>query len=237
MHFTCRAASGIPVAACVIGITWAMAGCSQSSGLPVAPSALTPTTPRGAPIVTEAVPSMGSAEGGATVKIVGTGFMPGMVATFDGIRVTGRFDSRDISFSTFYTEAPAHAAGAVDLVVTNPDGQSQRLPGGYTYAPQESFDLNGVWGGFAFDAMHTAVEFVIQGNRLVSASCAHDNFPIPFTFSDFPTVEKGEFALIADGGATISGRIVSASEVVGIVSFAPACTSTPLPWRADRKNN
>ena len=42
---------------------------------------------------------------------------------------------RDTSFTTFYTETPAHAVGTVDLVVSNPDGQSHRVEAGYTYAP------------------------------------------------------------------------------------------------------
>jgi hypothetical protein len=161
--------------------------------------------------------------------------MPGMVAMFDGIKVGGRYDSRDTSFSTFYTETPAHAPGIVDLVVTNPDGQSHRLAGGYTYAPQESFDLNGAWGGSSFNGTDTWVEFVIQDNRLVSASCAYD-VRTPFTFANFPTVANGEFSFTADGGATISGRIVAASEVLGTISFPP-CTSTPLlMWRASRES-
>lgn len=99
---------------------------------------------------------------------------------FDGIKVGGRYDSRDTSFLTFYTETPAHAPGIVDLVVTNPDGQSHGLAGGYTYAPQESFDLNGAWGGYSLNGTDTWVEFVIQDNRLVSASCAYD-VRTPFT--------------------------------------------------------
>lgn len=215
-----------------------MSGCSQPSGSPVAPSSgapvvpSTPAPPRAAPAVTDIAPSAGAAAGGATIKIVGTGFMPGMVAIFDGIKVVGRYDFRDTSFSTFYTETPAHAPGIVDLVVTNPDGQSHRLAGGYTYAPQESFDLNGAWSGVSLDGSDISVAFVIQGNRLVSASCAYD-VRTPFTFVNFPTVENGEFSFAADGGATISGRIVAASEVLGTIRFPP-CTTVPVVWRANR---
>ena len=110
---------------CVIGLTLGLAGCSPSSGLPGSPSPpVVPTTSRAAPALTDIFPSVGSAAGGATIKIVGTGFMPGMTAMFDDIKVTGRFDSRDTSFTTFLSETPAHAAGTVDLTVTNPDGQS-----------------------------------------------------------------------------------------------------------------
>ena len=43
----------------------------------------------------------------------------------------------------------AHAAGSVDVVVTNPGPASQTglLTGGFTYAPPESFDFNGTGEG------------------------------------------------------------------------------------------
>ena len=156
-----------------------------------------------------------------------------MFATFDGIRVTGYFDSRDLAFTTFYTEAPAHAVGAVDVVVTNPDGQSQRLAGRFEYAPEASFDVNGDWGGFSTNGTDTWVEFVIRDNKVISASCQYDTFT-PFSFSEPPSVQNGGFSLTAEGGATLSGRIVAASEVMGTISLPP-CTRTPLPWRANRK--
>jgi hypothetical protein len=173
--------------------------------------------------------------GGATVKIVGTGFVPGVVAMFGGVTATGRYDPRETTFSTFSIETPAHAAATVDLVVTNPDGRSARLASGYTYAPPESFDLNGTWGGYSTNGTDTWVEFEIRDNKLVRATCGYDG-TIPFTFPSFPTVENGEFSFTAAGDATISGRIVSATEVLGTVSL-PLCTTTLLPWRAGRKSN
>ena len=226
-------AAGIPLAG-VIGLMGALSGCSQSSGLPASPSVI--STPSGAaPAVTSVLPSVGSAAGGATIKIVGTGFRPGMIAMFDGIKVTGRFDSRDTSFTTFYSETPAHAVGAVDLTVINPDGQSYRVEAGYTYASPDSFDPNGDWGGYSLNGTDTWVEFVIRDNRLVSASCLF-NARVDLTFAELPSVERGEFSVIADGGATISGRIVSASEMAGTISV-PSCTTTPLMWRVSRQSD
>ena len=228
MHFSGR------TMVCAIGLTWGLAGCSQSSGLPGAPSStVNPTTSSAAPVITDILPSVGSSTGGATFKIVGTGFMPGMIAMFDGIKVTGGFDTRDQSFTTFYSETPAHAVGAVDLTVTNPDGQSHRVEAGYTYAAPDSFDPNGDWGGFSLNGTDTWVEFVIRDNRLVSASCSY-NARVDFTFAELPSVRGGEFSVVADGGATISGRIVSASEMAGTISV-PSCTTTPLPWRVNRE--
>ena len=230
MHFTSRTTS------CVIGLTWALAGCSQSSGLPGAPSPIPVPTPssHAAPDVTDVLPSVGSAGGGAIIEIVGTGFMPGMVAMFDGIKGTAEFDSPATSSTTFYTETPAHAVGTVDVVVTNPDGQSHRVAAGYTYAPPESYDPNGVWGGYTLHGSDTWVEFVIRDNRLVSASCLY-NARVDLTFAELPSVHGGEFSVVADGGATISGRIVSASEMAGTISV-PSCTTTPLTWRASRES-
>ena len=51
-----------------------------------------------------------------------------------------------------------------------------------------------------------------------------------------PRVESGEFSVTADGGATISGRIVSASEMAGTISV-PSCTTTPLLWRVSRESD
>jgi hypothetical protein len=204
------------------------------SVLPAAPSVI-PTPSNAAPVVTEVLPSVGSAAGGASIKIVGTGFMPGMIATFDGITVVAGFDFRNAPFTTFYTETPAHAPGSVDLVVTNPDGQSHRIEAGYRYAPPDSFDPNGEWGGFSLNGTDTWVEFVIRDKRLVSASCSY-NSRVDLTFAELPSVQTGEFSIMADGGATLSGRILSASEMAGTISV-PSCTTTPLPWRANRKSD
>jgi IPT/TIG domain-containing protein len=219
----------------VIGLTCAISGCSQSPGFPVAPSSTGTTTPPiGRPNVTAVIPAVGSAAGGSIVKIVGTGFMPGMIVTFDDIKVT-QVDYPTSSFTTFYTETPAHPVGTADLIVTNPDGQSQRVAAAYTYGLEDAFDMNGVWAGFTINGTDTAVGFEIRGNTLVSAVCAY-TAAVPFIFSTLPRVQNGGFSLIADDGATLSGKIVSASEIVGTINF-PACNNTRLTWRVNRKND
>ena len=103
----------------------------------------------------------------------------------------------------------------------------------YTYGPADAFDMNGVWVGFTVNGTDTAVEFEIRGNTVVSASCAY-TAATPFIFSTLPRVQNGGFSLIADDGATLAGKIVSESEIVGTMTF-PACNNALLPWRVSRK--
>jgi hypothetical protein len=103
----------------------------------------------------------------------------------------------------------------------------------YTYGLEDAFDMNGVWAGFTDNGTDTGVEFEIRGNALVSAVCAYTAV-VPFIFSTLPRVQNGGFSLIADDGATLAGKIVSESEIVGTINF-PACNNTPLTWRVSRK--
>jgi hypothetical protein len=62
--------------------------------------------------------------------VSGTGFVNGATVSFGGISATSATFGSSISLSAV---PPDHAAGTVDVVITNPDGQSATLPGGYTY--------------------------------------------------------------------------------------------------------
>jgi IPT/TIG domain len=215
----------------VIGLACAISGCSSSPDSPLGPS---PGGTAARPNVTAVVPAVGSAAGGSIVKIVGTGFMPGMTVMFDDIKVTAQVQYPTSSSTTFYTEAPAHAPGTADLIVTNPDGQFQRVRAAYTYGLEDAFDMNGVWAGFTRNGTDTAVGFEIRDNTLISAGCAY-TAAVPFIFSTLPRVENGGFSLITEDGATLAGKIVSESEIVGTINF-PACNPGLHPWRVSRKN-
>ncbi|MHB8644689.1 MAG: IPT/TIG domain-containing protein [Thermomicrobiales bacterium] len=67
---------------------------------------------------------------GLIVAITGTGFQPHAAVTFGGLPV----DHEEVLSSTvILTTPPAHAAGPVDVVVTNPDNQHATAAGGFTY--------------------------------------------------------------------------------------------------------
>ena len=82
------------------------------------------------PTVSSVTPSSGSINGGDSVTITGTNFYGTPTVTFGGTASSSvtLVDSNTLSVTT-----PAGSAGAVDVVVTNPDSQSATLTGGFTY--------------------------------------------------------------------------------------------------------
>ena len=216
------------IAAGILAIVGLTPACGRS------PSAPSPGGPPPVVIplsVTTISPVTGSTGGGASMTITGTGFKPGVVAIFDGSIVSGRFQDQQ-AFTTLSVETPPHAAGAVDVVVTNLDGASVRVSSGYVYVSAESFDLNGPWWGVAHDGSDRAVEFTIQNNMLVAASCGYEVW-VPLPFSSPSPVSNGEFSSYRADGIGMSGRIVSASEILGTMNFG-VCSG--MTWRAKRRS-
>jgi PKD repeat protein len=84
------------------------------------------------PVVAAAAPNTGSVAGGVPVTINGSGFMAGAAVTIGGIPATS---VTVLSSGSMTAITPAHAAGIVDVSVTNPDGMRGALAGGYTYMP------------------------------------------------------------------------------------------------------
>jgi len=85
--------------------------------------------PPPAPTVTRVDPGAGSTAGGTTVAVAGTGFAAGATVTFGGS--AGNVTS--LSATSIAVTTPAHAAGAVDVTVTNPDGGTATLAGAFTF--------------------------------------------------------------------------------------------------------
>ncbi len=86
--------------------------------------------PPPAPTVTAISPTSGTANGGTAVNITGTNFTSGATVSFGGTVAT---NVSVVSSSSITAATPAHAAGAVSVVVTNSSGQSGTLANGYTY--------------------------------------------------------------------------------------------------------
>jgi Domain of unknown function (DUF1929)/IPT/TIG domain/Glyoxal oxidase N-terminus len=103
----------------------------NSQGVPsVAKFVLLNSTGNPPPNPTSVVPASGSSNGGTSVTITGTGFAAGATVKFGGTAATNVVVGSSTSITA---TTPAHAGGAVDVVVTNSDNQSGTLTGGYTY--------------------------------------------------------------------------------------------------------
>jgi hypothetical protein len=75
-------------------------------------------------------PSSGLPAGGTVVTITGTNFQPGATVTFGGAPATA---VTVVSATQIDATTPAHAAGPVDVKVTNPDGGSTTVTSGFAY--------------------------------------------------------------------------------------------------------
>ena len=124
----------------IVSVAAFSAGCDQKKlTTPTGPSAppnipaapLPPVPPAGSAVtVTNISPQLGSILGATPVLINGSGFEPGATVTLDGTAT----DVTVLGTTVLTATTPAHGAGIVDVVVTNPGGQSGKLTGGYTYA-------------------------------------------------------------------------------------------------------
>jgi hypothetical protein len=91
--------------------------------------------PNPAPGITGLSPNSGPVAGGTSVVITGQGFVAGTTVKFGGVPATSTLIN---SSTTITAVTAAHSAGAVDVVVTNPDGQTTNVVGGYVYVAPSS---------------------------------------------------------------------------------------------------
>lgn len=83
-----------------------------------------------APTISAVTPASGTSAGGTTVTITGTNFVSGAVVRFDTAAATNVVFN---SATSITARAPAHAAGAASVVVTNPDGTTVTRAAGFNY--------------------------------------------------------------------------------------------------------
>ena len=96
----------------------------------ILPRSGNPPPPPPAPTVAGVSPNTGPTAGGASVTITGANFASGATVTFGG---TAALSVTVANATSITASTPAHAAGAVSVAVTNPDGQSGALANGFTY--------------------------------------------------------------------------------------------------------
>lgn len=96
-----------------------------------------------APTLATISPNRGSTAGANPVSLSGSGFTAGCTVTFGGAAAT---QVNVTSPSALTLIIPAHAAGTVDVVVKNPDGQTGSLAGGFTFLSSGLFSVSPTGG-------------------------------------------------------------------------------------------
>jgi hypothetical protein len=136
-------------------------------------------------------------------------------------------DSTTIQFSN----SGAHAAGQVDVVVTNPGGRAATLARGYTYAAPDSFDANGEWIAHAdgHNEFLTDMRFTVRNNALIGLSC--DSMAEGVTMPIPLAMKNGGFSFSGVDGLSMSGLLDSMTTSHGQVN-APGCGDGI--WWADK---
>ena len=90
--------------------------------------------------VTSISPRTGNTLGATRVTISGGGFKPGATVQFGGVPAV----TSAVAPNTITADAPPHAAGAVTVIVTNPDTHYDSLPGGFIYQDELVFTVSGI---------------------------------------------------------------------------------------------
>jgi len=179
------------------------------------------------PVISELLPNIGST-GGTPITIRGTGFRSGLTVRVDGIVSTDYYWADSTRVELF---APGHAAGTVEVIVTNPDGQAGSAE--FTYASPATFDFNGDWQGWA-DWVAWIEPFVmtIRDNMVVSVSCGGSSL----TLDPPPVVANGAFSFTGSGGVFITGKILSPNFATGSINTA-SCPNNNWggEWSAEKK--
>lgn len=83
----------------------------------------------GPPVLTSVSPTSGATTGGTAVTLSGANFQAGATVLMGAASAT----VTSVSATSISVVTPAHAAGVVDVTVSNPDALIATLPGAFTY--------------------------------------------------------------------------------------------------------
>jgi hypothetical protein len=192
-----------------------------------------------APTVSTVSPSSGSTQGGTNVTITGTNFRSGATVTVGGSAAT---NVSVVSATQITATVPAHAAGAVDVVVKNSDNQSATKTGGFTYSlsPPTISGVSPVSGPAAggTTVTVTGTNFVSGATVVVATTSATSVTVVSSTQLTFvtPSIGTGTTATVP-ANITVTnpdGQKVTSVDAFTYVAPSPAISSvTPSVVFAD----
>ncbi len=212
----------------------------SATGVPVTAGELVVVDLRwDAPAVTNVSPAEGPTTGGTTVTLTGTDFTDATGVTFDGVAGTGLSVVNDGELTVV---SPAHAAGAVDVVVTTPYGSSPAATFTYTGVPGGTLEVTVTEPGETPHSIGGCVTVIGVAEEVAIDQCSStdgvfsvdvpvdgdyyawvtiDGYPSQFyggvEFLDDP----GAVAIPVAGGATVSVsyEVIAGATITGTVTL------------------
>jgi hypothetical protein len=203
-----------------------------------------------APTVGSISPTSGTASGGTAVTVTGTGFLAGATVSLGGTAATG---VSVVSSTKITATTAAHAAGAVNVVVTNTDSQAGSLTGGYTYTSASGGSISFVQaatGPTSIQALNSTVAVAYAtaqtagdlnvvavgwGDTTSAVSSVTDSRGNTYTRAVGPTVNAGQQSIyyaknIAAGANTVTVTFNQAASYpdVRILEYSGLDTTNPL---------
>jgi len=140
------------------------------------------------PSITAVSPSSGSTSGGTVVTITGGGFVNGATVTFGGTAGTGVVF---VSATELRAVTPAKSAGAVSVVVRNPDGQQATKAAGFTYIQTEP----AITSGQVPESGFGLIVFSGGSNAELVAAALADGCAQQVTLRFYATTSQGKFVV------------------------------------------
>jgi len=190
----------------------------------------------GIPAVTSVAPPTGPTVGGTGVTITGTDLIGATSVTFDGIAATG---ISVVSGTSITATTPGHVAGAVNVVVTTPNGTATGT-GAYTYvgiptfgsvAPPTGSTVGGtgvtITGtnligttSVTFDGIAATGILVVSGTSITATTPGHAAGAVNVVVTTFNGTATGTGAYTYVGIPTVTGRLPTSGPVTGGTSVA-----------------
>ncbi|HKY43050.1 MAG TPA: IPT/TIG domain-containing protein [Pyrinomonadaceae bacterium] len=162
-----------------------------------------------APTISSISPNTGSTSGGTSVTITGTGFLSGATVTIGGTAAT---NVSVVSSTSITATTPAHAAGTVDVVVTNTDSQNATLTNGFTYSTSET----------------VLVSDDFNDNSLDTNKWVNNNLFSGFTNTNVPIAETSQRLEIGPLLQNVSGSSYRGIRTVNSYNFTGGYTYVEL---------
>ena len=183
---------------------WACAASGCGDDTPTQPS-----PPPGQLRVQFVTPNSGPAGVAMAIRVTGTGFQQGATLMLDNVVTPSTF----VSSTQINATAPARGPGAIDVVVTNPNGQASRLERGYTY-------------------ILTAIRLRITGTAMLFAAGETTQLTAFADFSDGTTADvtaESRWDSSSPEIATVTQTGLVTARTLGAVSISARYPATNLP--------